>query len=202
MLWPLLAARIIMKTATGKTALLVIDVQESFRKRPYWQADEAPAFLARIQALIDRSREHGTAVLQIFHQEFDGGTDNPFHPDSGLVRALPELKIDPTATFHKEVHSSLYGKTADGVSLERWLREHGVENIVVSGIRTEQCCETTTRHAADAGFKVWFATDATLTFPMQSRTGRRFSAAEIRERTELVLDGRFAQVVPASEAPV
>jgi hypothetical protein len=35
---------------------------------------------------------------------------------------------------------------------------------------------------------------------MQSRAGRRFSAAEIRERTELVLDDRFARVVSTAEA--
>jgi nicotinamidase-related amidase len=94
----------------------------------------------------------------------------------------------------------LFGRTSTGVTLEEWLRKHGVEEILVTGIRTEQCCETTTRHASDVGFKVKFATDATLTFPMQSRSGRRFSTAEIRERTELVLDGRFAQVVSAAEA--
>src|SRR5690349_8044630 len=138
-----------MNKPSEKTVLLVIDVQESFRQRPYWQADEADAFLAKTQALIDRSREHGTPVLQVFHQESDGGTENPFHPDSGFVRTLPGLEIAPAAVFHKEVHSALYGKNASGVTLERWLREHGVENIVITGIRTEQCCETTTRHASD-----------------------------------------------------
>jgi nicotinamidase-related amidase len=189
-----------MRIATDKTALLVIDVQESFRHRPYWQAEELPAFIAKTQALIDRARERGIPVLQVFHQELDSGPDSPFHPASGLVRAMPELKINPAAVFHKDVHSALYGKTADGVTLERWLRDHGVEKIIVTGIRTEQCCETTTRHASDVGFEVCFATDATLTFPMQSRSGRRFSSAEIRERTELVLEGRFARIVSASEA--
>jgi nicotinamidase-related amidase len=189
-----------MKTATRKTALIVIDVQESFRARPYWQAEELPAFLANTQALIDGCRERGIPVLQVFHQEPGEDRSNPFHPASGLVRAMPELKLNADAVFYKEVHSALYGKTADGLTLEKWLRDRGVEEILVTGIRTEQCCETTTRHASDVGFKVRFATDATLTFPMRSRTGRTFSPAEIRERTELVLDGRFAQVVSAAEA--
>jgi len=84
--------------------------------------------------------------------------------------------------------------------LENWLRSHDIKEILVTGIRTEQCCETTTRHASDVGFNVQFVSDATLTFPMQSRAGRRFSTAEIRERTELVLDGRFARVVSTAEA--
>ena len=189
-----------MKAATPATALLVIDVQESFRGRPYWQADELPAFLANTRALIARCREQGIPVLQVFHQEPGADSRNPFHPQSGLIRAMPELDLQADAVFYKEVHSALYGKTTDGVSLENWLRSHDVQEILVTGIRTEQCCETTTRHASDVGFKVQFVGDATLTFPMQSRAGRRFSTAEIRERTELVLDGRFARVVSTAEA--
>ena len=189
-----------MKAATPATALLVIDVQESFRGRPYWQADELPAFLANTRALIARCREQGIPVLQVFHQEPGADSRNPFHPQSGLIRAMPELDLQADAVFYKEVHSALYGKTTDGVSLENWLRSHEIQEILVTGIRTEQCCETTTRHASDVGFKVQFVGDATLTFPMQSRAGRRFSTAEIRERTELVLDGRFARVVSTAEA--
>ena len=183
-----------------KTAMIVIDVQESFRGRPYWRADELPAFLANTQALIDGCRQRGIPVLQVFHQEPGEDPGNPFTRASGLVRAMPELRLQADAVFYKDVHSALYGKTDDGTTLEKWLRDHGVQEILVTGIRTEQCCETTTRHASDVGFKVRFASDATLTFPMQSRSGRRFSTAEIRERTELVLDGRFAQIVSAAEA--
>jgi nicotinamidase-related amidase len=94
----------------------------------------------------------------------------------------------------------MFGQTADGVTLEDWLRHRGIEELVVTGIRTEQCCETTTRHASDLGFKVRYVTDATLTFPMESRSGRAFSPAEIRERTELVLEGRFARIVTTADA--
>jgi nicotinamidase-related amidase len=188
-----------MKTATRKSALLVVDVQESFRNRPYWRADDLPAFLANTQALIDRCRQQDIPILQIFHQEPGADSGNPFHPQSGLVRAMPELELRAAAVFYKEVHSALYGKTTTGITLESWLRSHDIEEILVTGIRTEQCCETTTRHASDVGFKVQFVGDATLTFPMQSRAGRQFSAADIRERTELVLDGRFARIVSTAE---
>ncbi|MGH8138900.1 MAG: cysteine hydrolase family protein [Steroidobacteraceae bacterium] len=183
-----------------KTVLIVIDVQESFRNRPYWQAEELPGFLANVQSLIDRCRAQGIPVLQVFHQERPDEASNPFSAASGLVRPLRELKLTADAIFHKEVHSALFGKAADGTTLEQWLRNQGVEEILVTGIRTEQCCETTTRHASDVGFKVHYITDATLTFPMQSRSGRKFSAADIRERTELVLDGRFARIVSTADA--
>ena len=183
-----------------KQALLVIDVQESFRQRPYFRAEELPAFLANVQSLIERARERGIAVVQVFHREPGEDRANPFTAASGFVRAMPELQCRPDAVFHKQVHSALLGVDADGGTLEAWLRARGIGALLVTGIRTEQCCETTTRHASDVGFDVRYVTDATLTFPMRTRAGREVSAAEIRERTELVLDGRFARIVTSAAA--
>jgi len=213
-----------------KQALLVIDVQESFRHRPYWHGDELPAFLENVQSLVDGARARGIPVLQVFHAELTNDARDPFSRTSGLVRPMPELSLVADAVFYKHVHSAMFAKmvdnravsegipngegipsgdnravregipSGDGVTLEDWLRQHGIEEVLVTGIRTEQCCETTSRHASDLGFKVRYVTDATLTFPMRSRSGRDFSPAEIRERTELVLDGRFARVVTSAEA--
>ena len=177
-----------------KSALIVIDVQQSFQQRPYWQEEGVSTFVSRVQELIDRCQARGVAVLQVFHEEPSG----VFSRESGYVKALEALRIQPTAVFYKNVHSALFGRNAAGQSLEAWLRENGIEHVVVAGIRTEQCCETTTRHASDSGFKVTYAMDATLTFPMVAKSGRTFSPAEIMERTELVLSDRFARVVNAA----
>jgi nicotinamidase-related amidase len=181
-------------------ALLVIDVQESFRRRPYFQAAELPKFLANVQSLIDRCRARGIPVVQVFHQDRGDDPADPFTAASGMVRAMPELALRADAVFHKQVHSAMFAAAADGTTLEAWLRARGIDALLVTGIRTEQCCETTTRHASDLGFDVRFVSDATLTFPMRSRAGREVSAAEIRERTELVLEGRFARVVASADA--
>jgi nicotinamidase-related amidase len=181
-------------------ALLVIDVQESFKHRPYWRESELPTFIENVQTLIDRAKATGIPTVQVFHQELVDDAGDPFSKSSGFVKAMSEIAFKPDAIFHKSVHSAMFGKTADHVTLESWLRHKGVEEVLVTGIRTEQCCETTTRHASDLGFKVRYVTDATLTFPMKSRSGREFSPAEIRERTELVLDGRFAQIVNTAKA--
>jgi nicotinamidase-related amidase len=183
-----------------KQALIVIDVQESFRHRPYWDGEDLPAFLRNVQALVDHAVAQGIPIVQVFHQELGDDASDPFSKSSGFVRPMKELSLRADAVFHKHVHSAMFGKTADGVTLEDWLRRQDVGELLVTGIRTEQCCETTTRHASDLGFQVRYVTDATLTFPMQTRSGRKFSAAEIRERTELVLDGRFASIVSAADA--
>jgi nicotinamidase-related amidase len=183
-----------------KQALIVIDVQESFRQRPYFRAEELPAFLGNLQSLIERSRARGAALVQVFHREPGDDPANPFTAASGFVRTMPELSLRPDAVFYKQVHSALLGTDADGTSLEAWLRARGIGELLVTGIRTEQCCETTARHASDLGFAVRYVTDATLTFPMRTRAGREVSAAEIRERTELVLEGRFARIVSSEDA--
>jgi nicotinamidase-related amidase len=95
----------------------------------------------------------------------------------------------------KHRHSALAG-----TDLAAWLTERGIGRVIVSGIRTEQCCETTTRAASDAGFEVDYVSAATLTFPMRHKNGRTYSSAEIRERTELVLEDRFAHICTVEEA--
>ena len=179
------------------TALLVIDAQRSFQHRPYWCEEDLPAFLSSLQRLIDRCAATGIPVVQVFHEEPTAGPDDPFSPQSGLVATLPQLRIEPRATFRKSVHSAMFARAADGRTLERWLRDEQIGHVIISGIRTEQCCETTARHASDLGFRVTYALDATLTFPMVAKSGRTYSAAELKERTELVLAGRFAQVMSA-----
>ncbi|MCB8874323.1 isochorismatase family protein [Acidisoma silvae] len=173
------------------TALLVIDVQESFRHRDYWDEATASAFIERQQALIDGAKAAGIPVIQVFHVEESG----IFSEASGLVTPLAPLAITPAAVFRKRRHSALVGS-----GLDVWLTTHGIRRVIVSGIRTEQCCETTTRHASDLGYDVDYVGEATLTFAMTDAAGRVWSAAEIRARTELVLAGRFARIATVAEA--
>jgi nicotinamidase-related amidase len=183
-----------------KQALIVVDVQESFRRRPYFQEQDLPAFLGNVQSLIDRCRSREILIVQVFHEEPGDDPNNPFSRASGCVRTMRELTLQAEAVFHKSVHSAMFARSAAGATLEEWLRQRDIGELLITGIRTEQCCETTTRHASDLGFSVRYVTDATLTFPMRTRAGREVSVAEIRERTELVLDGRFAQIVTTSGA--
>lgn len=176
-----------------KSALLVIDVQQSFTRRSYWDEAELPTFLQNVQQLVNRAHKAGVPVLQVFHVD-EEGPENAFSLESGLIETLPQLDIRPTEAFTKAVHSAMFATTRNGRSLDYWLRANGIQRLIVTGIRTEQCCETTTRHASDLGYSVSYAMDATLTFPMVSGSGRRFTAQEIRDRTELVLQDRFAQV--------
>jgi len=178
------------------TALLLIDVQESFSHRPYWSEKDLPEFLAAINALTAGAMAQGLPIVRVFHTDGPNSADNAFAPASGLIRPLTGLApFEAALSVEKHRHSALVG-----TGLSVWLHQHGISRLIVAGIRTEQCCETTTRHASDEGWQVDFVTAATLTFDMQTPAGATLSAAAIRERTETVLAGRFATLCSVEQA--
>ncbi len=179
---------------TDKAALLVIDVQNSFHQTPYWDESEVPKFSSKLNQLIGHARRQNWPVIHVFHE-----SKGPFDPESGLVESMAFVdRQDEDPIFRKHVHNAL---TDSG--LLAWLKEEDIQQLLVSGIRTEQCCETTTRVASDLGFKVDFVSEATLTFAMTHPvSGRQFSSQEIREKTELVLVDRFARITSVSDYAV
>ncbi len=181
---------------TPTTALLLIDVQASFTARPYWREDELPTFLAHTNALIAGCQARGMPIVRVFHTDGPNQPDNPFATASGLVRPLAGLRdFDAALTIEKHRHSALVG-----TGLAVWLHQQGIRRLIVAGIRTEQCCETTARHASDEGWAVDYCLDATLTFDMATPAGEVLSAAQIRERTATVLAGRFATITSVDQA--
>ena len=178
--------------ATRKnSARLVIDVQQSFTRQPHWREDDMPVFTDRLVALMAGAKARNVPVVRIMHVEPEGN----FSAASGLVRPMDFLSQEHEVEFVKTAHNSF---TTTG--LQRWLTEHGINHLIISGIRTEQCCETTARVASDLGYTVDFVTEATLTFPMTHPvSGRRFETAQIKEKTELVLHNRFARIVSVED---
>lgn len=166
----------------SRTALLVIDVQDSFLHRPFWQDDDLPAFQAALLRLIDGCKRQNVALVDVFHVAKEG----PFSRESGFVTRQRFLHHKPDKQVYKHVHNAL---TDSG--LHEWLQQENIHHLIICGMRTEQCCETTARVASDLGYQVTFVTEATLTFPM-THDGKTLSASELKHHTETVLVNRFA----------
>jgi nicotinamidase-related amidase len=177
------------------TCLLVIDVQQSFVERPYFSAAGLDAFLEAQNHLISAAAERGLPIVRVLHEE-PGDASHPFARASGLLRPMDGLRrFEAAHELTKTRHSALVG-----TGLDVWLVERGLRRLIVSGIRTEQCCETTARHASDLGWRVRFVSEATMTWPIRERDGGVFEADAIRRRTAAVLHDRFAQVTSVEEA--
>lgn len=183
-------------TSSPATALLVIDAQQSFVQRPYFEPAELPPYLAAQNRLIHGFLSRGLPIVRVLHVEPGADSGSPFHPDSPLLRPIDGLAdFAPALTVRKTRHSALVGS-----GLEVWLTRQGVRQLVISGIRTEQCCETTARHASDLGWDVIYVPEATLTFTMIQPDGSPLTPSQIRARTATVLDGRFARVLDVDAA--
>lgn len=188
------------------SALLVIDVQESFRQRPLWRTVSNPDVIAQTSRLVEAARDHGDLVVWILHAE--PGTGGLFDPATGYVHVVPELVPAPGDPILTKTSYNAFTTT----NLAQLLTTHGVTDVTVCGIRTEQCAETTTRLAADLGYTVTFAVDATATFPIPHPDApgdisvedlladpRTLAAADVVTRTVYALAGRFATVRTVDE---
>jgi nicotinamidase-related amidase len=173
-------------------ALLVIDVQESFRQRPLWSAISNPGIADDVARLVDGVRAAGDLIVWVLHTEPGSGTT--FDPASGHVRYLAPLQPqDGEPQLTKTSHNAF-----TTTNLAQLLTQHGITEVIVSGIRTEQCCETTARVASDLGYQVTFVTEATATNPI-TRGMRTLPVSAVIERTEYALADRFATIATINE---
>lgn len=143
-----------------RTALLVIDVQESFRQQPEWAQISTPDIAERIARLVDHARGRGQDVVWILHAAPDSG--GFFDPERGLVELLPGLQPREGEVLIQKTSHNAFTTT----NLAQHLTARGIGEVLVTGIRTEQCCETTARLASDLGYAVRFVIDATATHPL------------------------------------
>lgn len=187
-------------------ALLVIDLQESFRQLENWPAISDPGIVAKVSQLVDRARQVGDQVLWILHS--DPGSGGVFDPELGHVRLIEGLEAAVgEVTFRKTAHNAF-----STTRLQQYLVSKGIDELRICGIRTEQCCETTARVASDFGYSVEFVVDATATQPIEHWTApqgrslaevladpRTLGTDEIIERTCYALAGRFASIVTLDE---
>ncbi|MGN9812688.1 cysteine hydrolase family protein [Micromonospora sp. BQ11] len=190
----------------SRTALVVIDVQESFRQRPIWAHASQPDIVGQVDRLVAYARGRGDLVVWVLHAE--PGTGGVFDPAGGHVRLIDGLaSADGEPTLVKTSHNAF---TTTG--LQQVLTLAGIREVTVCGIRTEQCVETTARVGCDLGYEMTFVTDATVSFPTphwslpETATPaeiladpRTLSADDMIARTEYALAGRFATVRTVAE---
>ena len=170
-----------------KSALLVIDIQDSFKMNPErWAKRSNHAFETNVAQLIARFREAGEPILWVMHTDSDPGFREG-DPEFKLMAFLDRREDEPLLIKNTK-------NAFTSTDLQERLDALGVRHVVVCGIQTEQCCETTTRVASDLGYSVDFVTEATLTFPIGS-----LCTDAIIERTEAVLRDRFARIARVEE---
>ena len=179
-------------------ALLVIDMQRGFDD-PFWGPTTNPDCEANVSALIEAWGSTGDPIVVVRHDSRTAGSPlHPDHPGNALVPAVAAVQSALFVTKH--VNSAFYGDP----DLHAWLQGEGISELVLCGIQTNMCVETTARMGGNLGYDVTVVLDATRTFDLTADIAGAGSvtrtADELMATTALVLqEGGFARIATTAE---
>jgi nicotinamidase-related amidase len=176
-----------------RAALIVVDVQQGFDD-PVWGPRNNPACEENVGALIDAWRAEGQPIVFVRHDSTE--PSSPFTPGTPGNELREILSGEPDLLVAKSVNSAFHGEP----DLAEWLRGEDIERVVVCGVQTNMCCETTARVAANLDFDMTFVLDATHTFDLPAHDGGTITADELARVTASNLDPEFGRVVDTRQA--
>jgi nicotinamidase-related amidase len=152
-------------TIDDSAVLILIDVQEAFDD-PYWGPSSNPACEDNIAALVDAWHERGRTIVVVRHDSLSEGS--PLHPDQpGNSLKLVAANARADLLVVKSVNSAFLGEP----NLDDWLKARNATQLVVCGIQTNMCVETTARMGGNLGYEVIVPLDATRTFDLVGTVG-------------------------------
>lgn len=167
----------------SKCALLVIDMQNYF-------SDISGPIIPALNTTINLCRSRKIPVLFTRHNHkspSDHGMLGEWWDRKLVFDGTPEADLLPDLARDKELDRVVEKNTYSafqGTGMEGFLREMGIEEVIITGVMTNLCCETSARGAFIRGFRVFFSTDATAT-----------SDAELHESTLKNMANGFAYLV-------
>lgn len=173
----------------SNTALIIIDLQNGFLDKAYWGESSNFEAEGRVRelALAWNDRQLGPVVL-VRHDS--GSANSPLRPGQSGNDFVPALDgIQSELLVTKRVNSAFYGEP----DLHAWLQSRNITDIVLCGIQTNMCVETTARLGGNLGYRVTVPLDATRTFGIDTVLGSgervQLSAAELMRATAASLNG-------------
>jgi isochorismate hydrolase len=143
------------------SALLVIDLQNYFRQI-------VQPVLGDIQNVIQFCRQKNIPIIFTQHGHTDAASDGGALGEWwGQVilhgtkdwKFIPEMKIESKDLVLQKKRYSAFFQT----DLEKFLRSKGIKDLIISGVMTNLCCETTARDAFMRDYRVFFLIDGTAT---------------------------------------
>ena len=185
------------------TALVNVDMQNCFVHGYPISAPDGLELQQRINGLAEICRLAGITVIHTSHVVRADGSN------AGVMGEILPPVADGVINKGAEsaaLHDGLTVEEGDilldkprfgafhGTDLELILRSRGIDTIIVTGIATNVCCETTAREANVRDFHVFFLSDGTSTFAIGDLTKE-----EIQKASCTTLGALFAQVITVDE---
>jgi nicotinamidase-related amidase len=176
-----------------RSVLVLIDIQQDYFDAAKLPIPEAERVAGNAAVLLDFADAAGLPVLHVQHVSPAGS--GLFARDSAGVAFHP--RVAPRAG-HEVITKTLPSAFA-GTELDAWLRERGIETLIVCGMMTHMCVDSTAREAAHRGYKAVVVADACATRDLPGPDGTTIPAATIHVSTLAALGDRFAEVLDVAQ---
>ncbi len=153
---------------TDKTALLVVDMQNDFTKpgaKAYYRTTEI--MMEDFADKINRMRDEGVLIVIIYSLVPDNHRPNPeltriTRDTRTLVEGTYGAELDERIPYDPEKDWKMQKFAASSflhTDLAKRLKERGIENVLVSGVKTNVCCRATTVDSSSHGFRTFMVSD-------------------------------------------
>jgi nicotinamidase-related amidase len=192
-----------------RVTLLVIDVQrEYFDEDGPAYVEHARDIVGNVNRLVDAFRTQGLPVVFVRHAHRPDGSDagrmgdfsaadeeDSFVEGTPRVEFIPELHVQAgDVVVTKRRYSAFLG-----TDLEAVLHTAGTRAVVICGLMTSFCCETTARDAHGRDYEVLFAADAVEGPDLEDAEGRAVPHDTVLANTVTALRAGFAEIVTADD---
>jgi nicotinamidase-related amidase len=186
-----------------RMALINIDMQVAFVEGTPLSAPDGLKLVPVVNKLAAACRAAGAMVIHTRHVTRPDGSNlgtmgelfeavrEGYIMDGRETSELhPAIEVGPKDIILKKPR---YGSFT-GTDLDLVLRSNGIDTVIISGICTNICCETTAREAGMRDYHVFFMEDGTETFPVGN-----LSVKEIKQAVNTTVGLAFANVIPVDE---
>lgn len=165
----------------NKIALLVIDVQNALVDLKPLDFDHV---LAHINLLIDAQRALGGIVVFVQHTE-DKGSD--FEEQSKGWELYPAIKPLQNELVMKKRYNSAFKDT----KLDEYLKDKGIDKLIIVGMQTEFCIDATIKSAFDLGYEIIIPEKTNTTFDNDLLTAKQIYV----HHNYYIFNGNFGSVL-------
>lgn len=177
---------------TGRTALLVIDIQVAMFEEPGNPPHAASEMVANTLGLIKRARVAGAPVNYVRHSH---ARYEPMMRGNPGWEILPAVAPEPGDLIFDKLACDAFYKTG----LVESLRNRGIQRLVIAGMQTEMCIDTACRSALHRDFDVTLAGDAHSTWTNEAMTAEQIIAHHNATLARIPHPAKEIVIRPAAE---
>lgn len=172
----------------AQSVVIVVDAQKEYTEGllPLWEMERSIDALSRF---LSRARAARVPIIHVVQMGVPGG--RIFDPQRRFVEIIDEVRpVAGEPVVEKRLPSSFTQTT-----LEEELMRIGRKDLIITGYMTHMCVNSTTRDAAEAGYRCTIVAELTTTRDLPDGKGGVIGAETVKAVNLASLADRFAIVV-------